>query len=168
MRKRDAPSYFKAAEALSGIRQRPSASTCCLRPFSRSSRSKVQKTGKTARKARLARDAALPRRLRSTSAELARFQSPLVLDDEALERPAPHLPAQVADPAHVHARERERASEPRADAPEGHERGNVSPIVQLDPLKNVGYIYDVPREDLDFLDGTPEPVQGSERERAKG
>ena len=52
-------------------------------------------------------------RLRSTSAELARFQSPLVLDDPNLERPAPHLPAQVADPAHVHARERERTPEPR-------------------------------------------------------
>ena len=39
----------------------------------------------------------------------------------------------------------------------------MSPIIQLDPLKNVGYIYDVPREDLDFLDGTPEPVQGSEK-----
>ena len=97
-------------------------------------------------------------RLRSTSAELARFQSPLVLD-EALERPAPHLPAQVADPAHVHARERERTPGPRADAPEGHEP---------DPLRNVGYIYDVPREDLDFLDGTPEPVQGSEKGRAEG
>ena len=52
---------------------------------------------------------------------------------------------------------------PERTLPRDTSAARVSPIVQLDPLKNVGYIYDVPREDLDFLDGTPEPVQGSEK-----
>lgn len=47
---------------------------------------------------------------------------------------------------------------PEKTLPKDPSVARISPVVRMDSERNVGYVYDIPREDLDFLDGTPEPV----------
>lgn len=55
---------------------------------------------------------------------------------------------------------------PERTLPKDPSIARISPVVQMDSERNVGYVYDIPREDLDFLDGTPEPV--SNRSKSLG
>lgn len=105
-------------------------------------------------------------RLRSTSAELARFQSP----------PSSSLTKLSNDPRLIsplkwrtqHMFTLGSASErlsPERSLPKDVSVDRISPVVRMDPTRNVGLVYDIPRADLDFLDGTPEPV--SERKKSQ-
>ena len=179
VRKRDAPSYFKAVEALSGVRTEAQCFDVLLpaifEVFEASdsqNEQKSQNSQKTSPGKRVSREMQrYQERLRSTSAELARFQSPpsssttRISNDPRLISPlkwrTQHMFTLGSASEHL---------SPERTLPRDTSAARVSPIVQLDPQKNVGYIYDIPREDLDFLDGTPEPVQGSEnaQKRADG